>query len=186
MVARRFGALAAAALFAAFAAAPARAEGASWATEHAAELTQLGRAQAAQGDVPAAVRRYLDALASDPTYAPAYLALGKLYESVGEVKEAERTYAMGIEHVLGFAEARLARARLFTVERRMPEAIVDLEAAAAQRPNDAAVLEELSRAYVAVRAMPAALAVTRRLAILAAARGDAPGVSAARVRARAL
>jgi tetratricopeptide (TPR) repeat protein len=158
----------------------------TWATQHAEELTRLGQEQVARGDVPAAVRRFLDAIAADPTYAPVYLALGGLYESTGDLKEAERAYAMGIEHVVGFAGARLARAHLFSTLHRMPEAIVDLEVASRERPDDEALLDELTRAYVTAGALPAALAATRRLVGMAERRGDAHAADAARVRLRAL
>ncbi len=165
--------------------APARAES-SWATQHAEELTKLGQEQLARGDVPAATRRFLDAIAADPTYAQVYLALGGLYESTGELKEAERAYAMGIEHVVGFASARLARAHLLATLHRMNEAIGDLEVASIERPDDEALLDELTRAYVTSGALPAALASTRRLVALAERRGDPRAAEAARLRLKAL
>jgi tetratricopeptide (TPR) repeat protein len=164
---------------------PARAEP-TWATQHAEDLTRMGQEQISRGDVPAATRRFLEAIAADPTYAPVYLALGNLYESTGELKEAERTYAMGIEHVVGFAGARVARAHLYSSLHRTREAILDLEVAAVERPDDEALLDELTRAYVATGAMPAALAATRRLVALAERRGDAHAEQAARLRLKAL
>jgi hypothetical protein len=93
---------------------------------------------------------------------------------------------MGIEHVTGFAEGHRARAAIRLRERRIGEAIADLEAAAALRPGDLAALEELAGAYVAAAALPAALGVTRRIEALAAARGDGAREAEARLRARAL
>jgi Flp pilus assembly protein TadD len=158
----------------------------SWATEHAAELTHLGQAEVARGESSAAARRFLEAISTDPTYGPVYLALGSLYESTGEVKEAERAYAMGIEHVVGFARVRVARAHLLAALHRMPEAVADLEVAVAEEPDDAALLDELARAYVTTGAMPAALAATRRLALLDDRRADVHGAQGARLKLKAL
>jgi tetratricopeptide (TPR) repeat protein len=158
----------------------------SWATSQAAELTRQGKEHLARGEVETAARRYLDALAFDATYGPAYLALGALHEGGGDPKEAERAYAMGMDHVAGFPEAHLARARLRARLHRPAEAIADLEAAALLRPEDIGILRELSLAYVAVRALPAALAVTRRIAELSDQQGDARAGAEARVTVRAL
>jgi tetratricopeptide (TPR) repeat protein len=162
--------------------APAR----SWATSQAAELTRQGEAHLARGEVDTAARRYLDAIAFDATFGPAYLALGALHEKAGDPREAERAYAMGIDHVAGFSEAHLARARLRARLRRLPEAIVDLEAAASLLPEDIGVLRELSLAYVAVGALPAALAVNRRIEGLSDLQRDARAGAEARASIRAL
>lgn len=174
--------------------APAASEGArergapslGWATSQAAELTRQGKEHLARGEVETAARRYLDALAFDATYGPAYLALGALHEGGGDPREAERAYATGIDHVAGFPEAHLARARLRARLHRPAEAVVDLEAAALLRPEDLGVLRELALAYMTVRALPAALAVTRRIADLSDHQGDARAGAEARVTVRAL
>src|SRR5262249_15124865 len=69
----------------------------SWATAQAAQRTKLGREHAAQGEVDAAVRSYLDAIGFDATYGPAYLALGDIQAARGDVAEAERAFSMGID-----------------------------------------------------------------------------------------
>jgi tetratricopeptide (TPR) repeat protein len=132
------------------------------------------------------VARYLEAVKLDPTYGPAYLGLAAQYEARGDDREAERTNAVGREHVPGFGEALLARARLRAKLKRPEDAIADLEAAVNLDPDALPVLEELSAAYVAARALPAALAVTRRLALVADAQKDAASAGKARIRARAL
>jgi tetratricopeptide (TPR) repeat protein len=159
---------------------------ASWATSQAAELTRQGRAHAAHGEASLAIERYLAAVGFDATYGPAYLALASAYEAAGDVKEAERTYAVGIDHVPGFADALLGRGRLRAALHRMSEALADFEEAASLRPDAIGVLRELYGAYVAAGALPAALAVTRRIAVLADDQRDARAAAEARVGSKAL
>jgi tetratricopeptide (TPR) repeat protein len=165
----------------------ARAEdGVSWATSQAAELTRQGREHAARGENETAVLRYLDAINFDPTYGSAYLSLGALQEAAGDPREAERTYSTGLDHVTGFGEAHRARARLRIRQKRVLEAVGDLEAAAGYQPGDVGTLRELGSAYVSTGALPAALAVMRRVAWVAEAAGDGKVAGEAKVSARAL
>jgi len=164
----------------------ARAQGASWATTQAEQLTAQGRAHAAQGDMASAAKRYLEALGFDATYGPAYLSLGALHEAAGEWREAERTYTVGMDHIAGFADGLVARARLYARQGRMKQAIADYEAARAARPDDTQILRALGEALIATGALPAALAVERRIAALCEARGEARAASEARAAARAL
>lgn len=149
-------------------------------------MTRQGREHAARGDGLTAARRYMEAIGFDPTYGPAYLALGGQHEAGGDPREAERAYSMGIDHVSGFAEALLARGRLRARLGRAQEAIGDFEAAAAVAPEGIAILKALAGAYVAQKALPAALAVTRRMAAVAEAQQDARAAAEASVGARAL
>jgi len=158
----------------------------SWATAQATELTRQGREHAGRGDSDTATRRYLDAIHFDPTYGAAYLALGALQEAAGDPREAERTYATGLDHVTGFAEAYRARARLRSRQKRAAEAVADLEAAVSLEPSDTATLRELGSAYVSAGALPAALAVMRRVAALAEAAGEAQLAAEARLSGRAI
>jgi hypothetical protein len=79
----------------------------------------------------------------------------------------------------------VARGRLRARTNRPEEAVVDLEAAVAIEPA-VPLLRELAAAYVTTRALPAALAVTRRMASVAEAQGDVAAATEARVRAKAL
>jgi tetratricopeptide (TPR) repeat protein len=158
----------------------------SWATSQATEMTRQGREHATRGDGLTAAKRYLDAIGFDPTYGPAYLALGGQHEAGGDPREAERAYSMGIDHVPGFAEALLARGRLRARLGRADEAVGDFEAAAAVAPEGIAILKALAGAYVAQKALPAALAVTRRMETMAEAQGDTRAAAEARVGVRAL
>jgi tetratricopeptide (TPR) repeat protein len=166
---------------------PARADDAvSWATAQAIELTRQGRAHAGRGDTETATQRYLEAIRFDPTYGAAYLDLGALQEAAGDPREAERTYATGLDHVTSFGEAHRARARLRLRQRRVAEAVADLEAASSLEPTDLATLRELGSAYVIAGALPAALSSMRRAAAIAEAAGEAQIAGEVRVSARAL
>jgi tetratricopeptide (TPR) repeat protein len=174
-------------LLAALVPCPARADEAiGWATSQATELTRQGREHAARGESEIAMRRYLDAINFDPTYGAAYLSLGALQEAVGDPREAERTYSTGLDHVTGFAEGHRARARLRIRQKRVMEAVGDLEAAVGYQPADVGSLRELASAYVSVGALPAALMVTRRVAAVAEEAGETKVVGEAKVSARAL
>jgi tetratricopeptide (TPR) repeat protein len=164
----------------------ARADEPSWATSQAAELTRQARAYAASGDGSAAARRYLEAIRFDPTYGPPYLGLAALHEASGDIAEAERVYATGMERVLGFAEGYAARARMRLRLRRLREAAQDMEAALALSPGDVALWKELCGLYVSQGALPAALGASRRIEALAEAEGDAAALAEARTRSKAL
>ena len=159
---------------------------ASWATTQAAEQTRQGLAHAARGETSEAIARYLDAIGFDATHGPAYLALAAAYEARGDVKEAERTYAVALSHVPGFAEALIGRGRLRAALHRAPEAAADFQEAAALRPEAIGVLRELEATLVAAGALPAALAVARRIAALAEEQHDARAAAEARVGSKAL
>ncbi|MDI1449698.1 tetratricopeptide repeat protein [Polyangium sp. 6x1] len=161
-------------------------EGTSWATKQAAELVRQGEAHAATGDTAAATRRLLEAISFDPTYGPAYLALAARHEAAGDTVEAERVHAAGLERVAGFAEGHAARGKLRRRLGRMREAAADFEAALSFTPDHAAALEGLYATYVALSALPAALATSRRMEALAEAHGDASAHKEARARSRAL
>lgn len=169
--------------------APARADdpaAVSWATTQAIELSRQAREHAARGDAGVAITRYVDALKLDPTYGPAYLGLAAMYEARGDTLEAERTYAVGLDHVPGFGEALVARARLRARAHRNEEAVGDLEAALALDGDAVPVLRELAAAYVAARALPAALAVARRMIAAAEVHHDAAAAGEARIKVKAL
>ncbi|MDI1434155.1 tetratricopeptide repeat protein [Polyangium sorediatum] len=158
----------------------------SWATKQAAELVRQGEAHAARGDGAAAMRRLLEAISFDPTYGPAYLVLAARHEATGDVVEAERVYTAGLERVAGFAEGHAARGSLRRRLGRLREAAADFEAALSFVPDHKAALEGLYATYVALSALPAALAMSRRMEALAEARGDTAAHKEARARSRAL
>jgi tetratricopeptide (TPR) repeat protein len=158
----------------------------SWATTQAAELTRQGRAHSAQGEPLVGVKRFLDAIALDATYGPAYLGLGAAREQSGDVVEADRAYSMGIEHVNAFAAGHVARAHLRKRLGRDKEALADLVAAAEISPDDDAILSDLEGSLVSAQALPAALGIARKRARLATERGDTKTLGEVRIAAKAL
>jgi len=166
--------------------APARSEQTNWATRQAAQLTQQGNAHVLRGATSEATRRFLEAISLDGTYAPAYLALARLREATGDFAEAERTYSLAIAHIPGFAEALVGRARTRGRLGRRRSALDDLREAARLKPYDLPLLERLATAYVEASALPAALAVTRRMVTLARREGDEGLVRRASVQAAAI
>jgi tetratricopeptide (TPR) repeat protein len=158
----------------------------SWATQQAIERTKSGRAYAARGELGEAIGALMEAVRFDATYAPAYLELGRVYEARGDVGEAERAYAVGIDHVAGFADALAARGKLRARLHRHADAIADFEALTSLEPDVIAAHRALGDAYKAAGALPAALAVARRIAALAEEQGDARAAADARLEARAL
>lgn len=164
----------------------ARADGPGWATAQAIELTRQARENEARGDRDTARVRYEEALRFDATYGPAYLGLAAMHEAAGRADDAERTYAVGLDHVVGFADGYAARARLRVKLLRRAEAALDFEAACALRPADRGLLRELGAAYVSIGALPAALTIERRAFTLAEAEGDARGAAQAKAMMTAL
>jgi|JI10StandDraft_1071094.scaffolds.fasta_scaffold15886_3 tetratricopeptide (TPR) repeat protein len=158
----------------------------SWATSQAIELTRQGIAQNTQGDGSAATRRLLEAMSFDPTYGPAYLALGAIHEAGGDLREAERVYTTGLERVAGFTEGHAARAKLFRRLGRLQEAALDFAAALSLSPDDPLVLEGICETYIALGALPAALATSRRIEAIGEERGEAKQLETAHARSRAL
>ena len=145
----------------------------SWATARARELVRQGDEHRGAGRVALALARYREALEMDATYAPAYLALAELREASGEIEEAERVLALGLDRVPGFWEAKLARARILARAARAREATSVLLSALDDRPDDPVVLGKLLEVAPRAGQLPVALASARRLVALARARGDA-------------
>ncbi|MGH9344170.1 MAG: tetratricopeptide repeat protein, partial [Terriglobia bacterium] len=58
----------------------------------AAKSVEIGNFYFRRGNFPGALSRYREAIRTDPDYAPAYLALGKVYEATGKRRKALATY----------------------------------------------------------------------------------------------
>ena len=157
----------------------------AWGTTAAAELTRQGKEHVRVGHDELAVRRFVDALALDPSYGPAYLELGAARERAGDVREAEVIYGVALEHVPGFVDAFKARAALLWRNGERERALPDLEAAS-RLLEDTDILTELSDRYVETRAWPAALATWRKIFDRAERAGDAPKTREAVTHIRAL
>ena len=158
----------------------------NWATQRAGVLCSQGDAHRDGGKIDLAMERYRQALEIDPTFGAAYLALGGLREAMGDADEAERTYTAGIDHVAGFAEGYSARATLRLRASRGDEGLADLDAALTLKPTDVSVVRRLRDASISLGKLPLALSMSRKLAVLAAAEGDASAEHEARVTVTAL
>ncbi|MDF2697904.1 MAG: hypothetical protein K0S65_6287, partial [Labilithrix sp.] len=130
-----------------------------------------------------ALRRYMEALALDPTCEEAYLGLGSLRARRGDAREAERVYSMALEHLPGLRAARLARAHVRRSLGANVEAAEDLLTGA---EDDVAALRILASWYAEDGLRPAQLSVWRRIAVRAEGMHDASLVHEARTMVRAL
>jgi tetratricopeptide (TPR) repeat protein len=149
----------------------------------ALELVRAARAHEAAKEDDLAVRRYMDALALDPTCEEAYLGLGSLRSRKGDLREAERVYSVAIEHLPGLRSARLGRAYVRRALGARAEAIDDLLAGG---DDDPAAMRVLAGWYGEEGQTPAQLAVWRRIAARAEAMPDAVLLHEARTMIRAL
>ena len=149
----------------------------------ALELVRVARAHEAAREDDLAIRRYMEALALDPTCEEAYLGLGSLRSRRGDLREAERVYSVAIEHVPRLRAARLARAYVRRALGTRAEAIDDLLTGA---DDDPAAMRVLAGWYGEEGQTPAQLAVWRRIAARAEAMQDAVLLHEARIMVKAL
>jgi tetratricopeptide (TPR) repeat protein len=160
----------------------------SWATLRARELTASGAALRQSGRVGDAVARFTEALKTDGTYGPAYLALAELREATGEVEEAEKVLLLGMQNILGFWEGLMAQAELVARQRRFDDATALLLAFERGNPDHEGALRRLIDVATRADRLPVALRAARRLHELATLKKDdaARKSSAATVRALTL
>jgi tetratricopeptide (TPR) repeat protein len=154
-------------------------------TGSAEELLREAREHEARKDDFVAIRRYMEAIALDPTLGSAYLGLGALRLRRGDPREAERVYEVALSRLpaLGLALIGRAEARWALGDHAAAEA--DLEAYA-RTADDPGALRELAGWYAQESRAPAQLAVWRRIHFLASARNDPALEHEARTMVRAL
>lgn len=155
------------------------------AASSALELVRIARAHEVSRQEEMAVRRYMEALALDPTCEEAYLGLGALRSRLGDLREAERVYSLALEHLPQLRQARLARAYVRRALGARTEAIDDLLSAGGAH-DDPAALRVLAGWYGEDGQTPAQLAVWRRMLARAEASQDAQLLHEARTTVRAL
>lgn len=151
----------------------------------ALELVRIAKAHELAHEEDIALRRYMEALALDPTCDEAYLGLGSLRARRGDLREAERVYSMAIEHVPQLTAARTARAYVRRAMGLRSEAVEDLLNAAGPT-EDPKVLRVLATWYGEDGHTPAQLAVWRRIASRAEASDDVVLAHEAKTMVRAL
>jgi tetratricopeptide (TPR) repeat protein len=149
----------------------------------ALQLVEIAHAHEQAGEQDVALRRYSEALAIDPTCAPAYLGLGALRAKRGDLREAERVYSVALEHLPSLREARIARAHVRRALGAHAEAVTDLLSGA---PDDVTSLRTLAGWHGEDGHTPAQLAIWRRVLAAAEAAGDLARSQEARTMVRAL
>jgi tetratricopeptide (TPR) repeat protein len=156
---------------------------ASASASSALELVRNARALEQAHEEDLALRRYMEALALDPTCEEAYLGLGSLRARRGDAREAERVYSMALEHLPGLRAARLARAHVRRSLGANVEAAEDLLTGA---EDDVAALRILASWYAEDGLRPAQLSIWRRIAVRAEGLHDSALLHEARTMVRAL
>ena len=170
-------------LFAALALAACVATSAPAFASTALDLVRAAEAHEAAKEEDLAVRRYMEALALDPTCEEAYLGLGSLRSRHGDLREAERVYSLALEHLPALRAARLGRAYIRRALGARAEAVADLSTGGAEDPT---ALRILATWFGEEGQTPAQLAVWRRLAASAEATADPVLLREARATVRAL
>lgn len=157
-----------------------------WATKRAEERTKAAASLLAGGDSAAAIRSLNEAILFDSTYAPAYLSLGRVHESLGSPDRAEQAYSLGLERSPDVAALRVARARLRAGSGQLEAAASDLEQALHEGADRSGTLATLVDVHVRAGLLPAALGASRARVEVARRSGDAAELAAELRRARAL
>lgn len=151
----------------------------------ALELVRIAKAHELAHEEDIALRRYMEALALDPTCDDAYLGLGALRARRGDLREAERVYSVALEHVPQLTAARTARAYVRRALGLRADAVQDLLTAAGPT-EDPKLLRVLATWYGEDGQIPAQLAVWRRIAARAESGDDAVLAHEAKTMVRAL
>jgi tetratricopeptide (TPR) repeat protein len=149
------------------------------------ELVLQARAHEEAHEDDVAVRRYMEALAIEPTSEGAWLGLGALRMRIGDVAECERVYSSALERVPSLHAAIEGRARARWALGRHADAEADLDAYATMERN-AGALRQLAEWYGLDGRTPAQLATWRRLLAWAIQQVDPVSEREARLMVRAL
>src|SRR5882672_1722000 len=122
-------------------------------------LRGLGRS----GEAIASLRR---AVALQPNFAPAWLALAEIYTDVGDVRNADLAYGQHIKCATRDPRMRAAGAALY--DNRLPEAESLLRAQLREQPADVAALRMLAEVAARLRRYGDAEVLLRRRAATSA------------------
>jgi tetratricopeptide (TPR) repeat protein len=155
------------------------------ASSSADELVRQARAHEAAREDDVAVRRYMEALAIEPTSESAWMGLGALRMKLGDAAEGERVYSSALETVPSLHGALERRAHARWALGRHGEAEADLDAYATLERN-ATALRELAEWYGLDGRTPAQLSTWRRLLAMAVEQVDPVFEREARTMVRAL
>ncbi|MBX3127478.1 MAG: tetratricopeptide repeat protein [Polyangiaceae bacterium] len=167
--------------------APTPAPAESWATRAARELVDRAAQARSGGDAGRALAWLTEAIRMDPSYGPAYFALGSLREALGDVGEAERVYDLALRLPSATAEALARRAELRRRRGDSRGALSDLAASLERAPDHVERLQTLAGWYVEASNWIGALSSLRRVLVLLEQRdASSAEVRDARTRVRAL
>jgi tetratricopeptide (TPR) repeat protein len=155
------------------------------ASSSAEELVSQARAHEAAHEDDVAVRRYMEALAIEPTCESAWMGLGALRMRLGDAAECERVYSSALERVPSLYGALEGRARARWALGRHADAEADMDAFATIA-GKATALRELAGWYGLDGRTPALLATWRRLLAMAMEQVDPISEREARRMVRAL
>lgn len=149
----------------------------------ATELVASGKRAEASHDDDVAARRYTDALALDGSLDEAWMALGALRTRQGDLREAERVYAVFVSRRRASVAAHLAHAESLHALGRTEEAAAEIEIVARVAPRER---KRLGAWYAEDGLYPAALATWRAVLTQAVSEGDDETATEARAMVRAL
>jgi tetratricopeptide (TPR) repeat protein len=139
------------------------AEKVSWATRSAQYWCAKAQRHEQHHGLLRALEAYSHAIRADATFGPAYLAMARLRERLGDVQEAERIYTHATRLPAFESEALAHRAALRRQQGRREEALRDLQAAVETGDVTTDRLGLLAQWYVEQRNWAASLAVHRRI-----------------------
>jgi tetratricopeptide (TPR) repeat protein len=149
----------------------------------ATELVASGKRAEASHEDDVAARRYTDALALDGTLDEAWMALGALRTRQGDLREAERVYAVFVSRRQASVAAHLAHAESLHAIGRTEEAAAEIDIVARVAPRER---KRLGVWYAEDGLYPAALATWRAVLAQAVSEGDDETSTEARAMVRAL
>jgi len=102
----------------------------SFNADRADAQTNLGLLEARLGNAPAAQRAYQAAISLQPSFAPAYLNLADMFRAGGQEERAELALRDGLRANPGDAPTHQALGLALVRQRRLEEALSELELAA--------------------------------------------------------
>lgn len=154
--------------------------------ERAAELTAMGGRFLEAGDRVSAAGYFREAIGVDPSFAPAYVALGELQLARGALRDAEETFRIAAARAGTEARVWIGLARTLEAMGADEDADGVLAQASAALREDETILSFRAEHAERRGRWSLALALTRRLATLAVRRGESERAGTLRARERAL
>ena len=108
----------------------------------------LARISITQKDIDAAIAKYKEVLNKRPSYLPAYVSLGSLYQGKGEIKEAESYFRRALEIKNDLVPAANNLAFILAEHGgNLDEALTLAQMAKEKMPNDPSIMDTLGWIY---------------------------------------